>query len=113
MGPAAVPVKSSGPHNDAGPRVSLRSAGVIVRVLVVEKDNAAAEGLTNSLRRHGYHAISVQTGNAALKTHHRADLVLLDVELSDIDGLEICREIRAACDTPIIVVTARGTELDR
>jgi DNA-binding response OmpR family regulator len=87
--------------------------GVILRVLVVEEDTAAAECLTHSLRRHGYDADSVSTGTHALKKYHRADLVLLDLELPDLDGLEVCRAIRAACDTPIITVTARGTELDR
>jgi DNA-binding response OmpR family regulator len=65
------------------------------------------------LRRHGYIADSVDTGTHALKTYQRADLVLLDLELPDIDGLEVCRAIRAACDIPIIAVTARSTELDR
>jgi DNA-binding response OmpR family regulator len=84
-----------------------------LRVLVVEEDAAAAESLTHGLRRHGYDADSVDTGTHALQTHYRADLVLLDLELPDLDGLEVCRGIRAACDTPIIAVTARGTELDR
>lgn len=84
-----------------------------MRVLVVEEDTAAAESLTHGLRRHGYDVDSVDTGTHALKTYHRADLVLLDLELPDLDGLEVCRGIRAACDTPIIAVTARGTELDR
>lgn len=84
-----------------------------MRVLVVEEDSAAAECLTHCLRRHGYDADSVNTGMHALKTYHCADLVLLDLELPDLDGLEVCRGIRAACDTPIIAVTARSTELDR
>lgn len=84
-----------------------------MRVLVVQEDIAAAESLTHGLRRHGYDADSVDTGAHALKTCHRADLVLLDLELPDLDGLEVCRGIRAACDAPIIAVTARGTELDR
>ncbi len=43
----------------------------------------------------------------------RADLVLIDLELPDLDGLEVCRAIRAVSDTPIIALTARGTEVDR
>ncbi len=84
-----------------------------MRVLVVEDDTAAAEALTHGLRRHGYDAESVDTGTHALKVYHCADLVLLDLELPDLDGLEVCRGIRATCDTPIIAVTACGTELDR
>lgn len=84
-----------------------------MRVLVVEDDSVVAESLTRALRRYGYDADSVDTGTRALRTYHRADLVLLDLELPDLDSLEVCRGIRAACDTPIIAVTARGTELDR
>lgn len=84
-----------------------------MRILVVEDDLDTADFLTRRLRRHGYEAHSVDTGVCALRTYQRADLVLLDLELPDIDGLEVCRGIRAAGDTPIIVVTSRGTELDR
>lgn len=87
--------------------------GKMLRVLVVEVDSAAAKSLTHRLRRHGYDADSVDTGRHALKVHHRADLVLLDLELPDLDGLEVCRAIRAICDTPIIAFSARDTELDR
>jgi DNA-binding response OmpR family regulator len=80
---------------------------------VVEDDDAAAETLIRGLRRHGYDADRVETGTDALKAFRRADLVLLDLELPDLDGLEVCRGIRAASDTPIIAVTERGTELDR
>jgi DNA-binding response OmpR family regulator len=84
-----------------------------LRVLVVEDDAAGAESLIRGLRRYGYHAESVDTGTRALSTYHGADLVLLDLELPDLDGLEVCRGIRASCDIPLIAVTARGTELDR
>lgn len=87
--------------------------GAILRVLVVEVNTAAAENLIQFLRQHGYDADCADTGSRALRKYHRADLVLLDLELPDLDGLEVCRAIRAACDTPIITVTARGTELDR
>ncbi|MFD3973975.1 response regulator transcription factor [Streptomyces cyaneofuscatus] len=82
-------------------------------VLVVEGDERAAECLVVGLRRHGYQAQSVGTGAKALRVHPHADLVLLDLDLPDLDGLEVCRSIRAACDTPVIAVTARDTELDR
>ncbi len=84
-----------------------------MRVLVVENNTAVAESLTHGLRRHGYDAVGVDTGTRALIKYHHADLVLLDLELPDLDGLEVCRGIRAACNIPIIAVTARSTELDR
>ncbi|MET9958554.1 response regulator transcription factor [Streptomyces sp. NPDC006326] len=84
----------------------------MVNVLVVE-DSASAESTVRNLRRQGYDAKGVATGTDALKLHQRADLVLLDLELPDIDGLEVCRAIRAAGDTPIITFTSRDAELDR
>lgn len=84
-----------------------------MRVLVVEVDTVAAESLTYGLRRQGFDAHSVDTGTHALNNHHRADLVLLDLDLPDLDGLEVCRGIRETSDTPIITLTARGSELDR
>ena len=44
---------------------------------------------------------------------HRSDVVLLDLGLPDVDGFDLCRELRARSDVPIIVVTARGDEIDR
>ncbi|MFE9635291.1 response regulator transcription factor [Streptomyces sp. NPDC006463] len=85
----------------------------LTRVLVVEDDAAEAETRVRDLRRQGYNASSVDTGAEALRTHQHSDLVLLDLDLPDIDGLEVCRLIREAGDKPIISVTARDTELDR
>ena len=84
-----------------------------MRVLVVEHDAAIAKILTDDLRRHGHEVKSVDTGCEALNLFHGADLVLLDFALADVDGLEVCRGIRAAGDTHIIAVTAPCTELDR
>ncbi|MFI7016158.1 response regulator transcription factor [Streptomyces sp. NPDC050164] len=92
---------------------AVRAQRNALRILVVEGEPNAAMSLVQLLRRHGYQAESVATGAKALQAHHNCDLVLLDLELPDLDGLEICRSIRAICDTPIIVVTARDTELDR
>ncbi|MFD3700858.1 response regulator transcription factor [Streptomyces sp. NPDC058646] len=87
--------------------------GQALRVLVVENEERAAGSLVQGLRRHGYVAESVATGAKALQVHRSAELILLDLDLPDLDGLEVCRGIRAVSDTPVIAVTARGTELDR
>lgn len=84
-----------------------------LRVLVGENDAHAADELVQGLLRQGYAAQSVATGAQTLRAHRDADLVLLDLELPDLDGLEVCRSIRAVSDTPIIAVTSRGSELDR
>ncbi|MER5206859.1 response regulator transcription factor [Streptomyces sp. NPDC002825] len=96
-----------------GPSRSAPSPSAAWRVLVVESDTSEAESLVLGLRRHGHHVDSVDTGGGALQNYEDADLVLLDLELPDLDGLEVCRGIRSAGDVPVIAVTARGTELDR
>ncbi|WP_133915057.1 response regulator transcription factor [Streptomyces sp. NBC_00582] len=83
------------------------------RVLVVGEDAGTTEERVRELRRQGYYARSVDTGAEALSAHQQSDLVLLDLDLPDIDGIEVCRSIREAGDKPIISVTARNTELDR
>lgn len=83
------------------------------RILVVASARPDADTLVGQLREHGHSASSVDTGVAALSGYTDADLMLIDLELPDLDGLEVCREIRATCELPIIAVTARATELDR
>lgn len=83
-----------------------------VRVLVVEDDTSIAEQLVRGLRRAGCQALAVSTGADALGTVD-ADLVLLDLGLPDIDGMQLCAQLRARTDVPIIVVTARDEERDR
>ncbi|MHC3470985.1 response regulator transcription factor [Streptomyces sp. 7R007] len=82
------------------------------RVLVVEDDRGIAESLVRGLRQAGYAAEDVRTGRAAL-TAPTPDVVLLDLGLPDIDGVEVCRRLRARSDAAIIAVTARGEEADR
>ncbi|MFD3532144.1 response regulator transcription factor [Streptomyces sp. NPDC058664] len=84
----------------------------MVNALVVE-DSESIDSIVRDLRLQGYQARGVSTGSGALKLLPRADLVLLDLELPDMDGLEVCRAIRAAGDTPIIAFSRRNTELDR
>jgi two-component system response regulator RegX3 len=85
---------------------------VRVRLLVVEDDASIAEPLETGLRREGFEVEVVSTGAAALSAPP-CDLVLLDLGLPDLDGHVVCRELRERSRVPIIVVTARGDELDR
>jgi DNA-binding response OmpR family regulator len=83
-----------------------------VSVLVVEDDPGIATQLVRGLARAGYNADSVPMGAEALR-RPPADVVLLDLGLPDIDGVDVCRQLRQASDSAIIVVTARGEESDR
>jgi len=83
-----------------------------VRVLVVEDDEGIAWPLRRGLTRSGYHVQTVATGGEALKAAP-ADVVLLDLGLPDMDGLEVCRRLREHSDAAVIVVTARDGEVDR
>jgi DNA-binding response OmpR family regulator len=83
-----------------------------VNVLIVEDEDAIAEPLAEGLRREGFAVTRVATGQAALDAV-LPDVVLLDLRLPDIDGYEVCRELRARSEVPIIVVTAKGEEVDR
>ncbi len=83
-----------------------------MRLLVVEDDPTIADPLCVGLRREGFVVDHVDTGAAALAAEP-ADLVLLDLGLPDLDGRVVCRELRSSSSVPIIVVTARGEEIDR
>jgi two-component system response regulator RegX3 len=83
-----------------------------VHILVVEDEDAIADPLVAGLRREGYDVSRVATGEGALEASP-ADLVLLDLRLPDLDGLDVCRRLRERSRVPIIVVTARGEESDR
>jgi DNA-binding response OmpR family regulator len=82
------------------------------RVLVVEDDRGIADSLVRGLRQAGYTVEGVRRGRDALAAP-APDVVLLDLGLPDIDGVEVCRRLRARSDAAIIAVTARGEEADR
>jgi DNA-binding response OmpR family regulator len=86
-----------------------------MRVLIVEDDEAIAVPLAKGLEREGLEVERVETGTDALGSASGAgfDVVLLDLGLPDRDGFDVCRELRARSDVPIIVVTARSDEVDR
>jgi two-component system, OmpR family, response regulator RegX3 len=83
-----------------------------VRILIVEDDEAIAKQLANGLGDEGFDVMRVGSGEEALAAPP-ADLVLLDLRLPGIDGTEVCRRLRARSDVPIIVITAKGEEVDR
>ncbi len=83
-----------------------------MRVLLVEDDQPIADSLRRGLVRYGYDVTWVRTGAEALDAGP-ADMVLLDLGLPDVDGLDVCRELRARGDVPIIVISARADEVDR
>ncbi|MFJ5984727.1 response regulator transcription factor [Lentzea sp. NPDC092896] len=83
-----------------------------MRVLLVEDDEPIAESLTRGLSRYGFEVRWVRTGAEALTAGDFA-LVLVDLGLPDMDGLDVCRELRARGDVPIIVISARSDEVDR
>jgi len=83
------------------------------RLLLVEDEDAIAIPLVEGLEREGFEVTSVRTGGAALPASEHVDLVLLDLGLPDVDGTDVCRTLRQRSDLPIIVLTARGDELDR
>jgi two-component system response regulator RegX3 len=83
-----------------------------VRILVVEDEDAIAAPLARGLEREGFEVERAATGADALAAPE-PDLVLLDLRLPDMDGFDVCRELRARSQVPIIVVSARGEEVDR
>ena len=85
---------------------------VPMRLLVVEDDPTIAEPLRTGLLREGFEVDLVDTGAGALAAAE-CDLVLLDLGLPDLDGRVVCRQLRERSNVPIIVVTARGDEIDR
>jgi len=81
-------------------------------VLIVEDDASIAAQLVRGLTRGGYQVEHVMTGTDAL-SRAKQDVVLLDLELPDVDGVQVCRKLRERSDAAIIVVTAHGAEPDR
>lgn len=84
-------------------------------ILLVDDEPMIIDSLTYSLRREGFEVATASDGNQALRAFDTAhpDLVVLDIRLPDIDGLEVCRRLRAKSTVPIIMLTALGNELDR
>ena len=87
----------------------------MTRVLVVEDEESFSEALSFMLRREGYEVEVVADGSLAVEVfdHKGADLVLLDLMLPGLPGTEVCRHIRGKSQVPIIMLTAKDSEIDK
>jgi DNA-binding response OmpR family regulator len=85
------------------------------RILIVDDEPAVTDLLAYNLRKANYEVQVASTGLQALKLAEQfnPDLVLLDLLLPEIDGLEVCRQLRKTSNVPIIMITALGEEIDR
>lgn len=84
-------------------------------VLVIEDEENLQEALKYNLEREGYDVLTAGDGERGLNAarERQPDLVILDIMLPQLDGLEVCRILRREHDTPIIMLTAKGEEVDR
>lgn len=87
----------------------------MTRVLVVEDEQSYSEGLSYVLRKEGFEVAIAETGPDALAEFERngADIVLLDLMLPGLPGTEVCRQIRQTSNVPIIMVSAKDSEIDK
>jgi len=85
------------------------------RILVVDDEPAVSDLLAYNLRKAHYDVMIASDGQEALLQARQTppDLILLDLMIPEVDGLDVCRELRKSSDVPIIMITARGEEIDR
>jgi len=83
--------------------------------LLVDDEPLITDSLSYSLQREGFEVLAVRDGASALQAvqEFKPDLIVLDLMLPDINGLEVCRRLRQTSSTPVIMLTARGEEIDR
>jgi DNA-binding response OmpR family regulator len=88
---------------------------VTARILLIEDDRRLAEMVSSYLGEAGFATAIARNGASGIALHDREpfDLLILDLMLPDMDGLDVCRRIRAKSQTPILMLTARGDAMDR
>ena len=86
----------------------------MAKILIVEDDKKLRDELKIFLERHGYEVFLLEKFDNSIKDilEYKADLILLDINLPNVDGEYICREVRKVSNVPIIMVTSRDSELD-
>src|SRR5690606_5886073 len=92
-----------------------REAAKVTRVLVVEDEESYSDALSYMLRKEGFEVNVAETGTVALEQFDRsgADLVLLDLMLPGLSGTEVCRTLRQKSNVPVIMLTAKDSEIDK
>ncbi|MHA6751475.1 winged helix-turn-helix domain-containing protein [Dermacoccus nishinomiyaensis] len=87
----------------------------MTRILIVEDEESYSEPLAYMLKKEGYEAVVAATGPEGIDAFERggADLVLLDVMLPGMSGVDVCRELRSRSSVPIIMLTAKDSEIDK
>jgi two-component system, OmpR family, response regulator RegX3 len=87
----------------------------MTRILVVEDESSFSEALSYVLTKEGYQVSVADTGDGAIKAFDKegADLVLLDLMLPGLSGTEVCRQLRTRSQVPIIMLTAKDSEVDK
>jgi two-component system response regulator RegX3 len=87
----------------------------VTRILLVEDEESYRDPLSYQLTKDGYDVVTAASGTQALAEYERsgADLVLLDLMLPGLSGTEVCRELRTRGDVPVIMLTAKDTEIDK
>ena len=100
------------PLPDRSPSVQAVPTG---RVLVVEDESALADSIAYSLSREGYSVVKADDGEKALESFRAESpsIVILDLMLPKLSGLDVCREIRAKSQVPIVILTAKDSEADK
>ena len=85
------------------------------RILVVEDEESISRPFAEALERAGFEALVTDSAAGALRlaAEQEPDLIMLDLALPDGDGRDVCRELRRSSDVPIVMLTARGTEMDK
>ncbi|KSU67873.1 response regulator transcription factor [Arthrobacter sp. NIO-1057] len=81
-----------------------------MQLLIVEDDQAVAGALIDAVSAVGHEATHASRGSDALLRHHAAELILLDLGLPDMDGLEVLRKLRQVSDVPVVILSARDDE---
>lgn len=87
----------------------------MTKILVVEDEASFSDALSYVLTKEGYEVVVADTGDGAIATFDKvgADLVLLDLMLPGLSGTEVCRQLRSRSNVPIIMLTAKDTEVDK
>jgi two-component system response regulator RegX3 len=87
----------------------------MTKILVVEDEASFSDALSYVLNKEGYEVVVADTGDSAISSYDKwgADLVLLDLMLPGLSGTEVCRQLRSRSNVPIIMLTAKDTEVDK